>query len=381
MLQKRIFISSVVFLHILLFASFSDKRKEVSNLRYYSHPTHTRIVVDMEELREYSFKELPAPDRIYVDIYQARLNPLLHNKTFSVSNEYITQVRIAQTTSSTVRVVVDLDFSKIKRYHVWHIFDPFRVVVDIYPTLKIPEPPQPAKEGYSMARQLGLGIKTIVLDPGHGGKDPGCIGKNGLQEKEIVLDVCLRLKKLFEERKDLETILTREKDIFIPLEQRTVIANQKRADLFISIHVNSSYDKRRSGVETFYLNFSHDPSVNEIAARENATSTKNINEMKLIIEKIIQNSKIVESKELAERIQKNMIKTLSKKYPEIRSLGVKGGPFWVLIGGEMPSILIEISHLSNPKESELLKTQEYREQISRGVYEGILEYIQSLGKG
>jgi N-acetylmuramoyl-L-alanine amidase len=232
-----------------------------------------------------------------------------------------------------------------------------------------------------MIRQLGLGIRRVVLDPGHGGTDPGCIGKKGTQEKKVVLDVCLRLKNLLAQRNDLEVVLTRESDIFLPPEDRTVIANQKGADIFISIHANANRNKKRAGVETFYLNFSQDPSVNEIAARENATSAKNISDMKEIIMRIAQNSKIIESKELAEKIQKNLIKSLSQKYKNIKDLKVKGGPFWVLIGGEMPSILVEISYLSNPKEEARLRTSQYRQQIAQGIYDGIIEYIHSLGKG
>ena len=232
-----------------------------------------------------------------------------------------------------------------------------------------------------MVRQLGLGIGRVVLDPGHGGKDPGCIGKNGLQEKTVALEVCKELKKILSRYNGLEVILTRETDIYLPVESRPVIANQKRADLYISVHANSFPNKKRSGVQTFYLNFSHDPSVNAIAAQENATSTKSISEMKDIITKIAQNSKIVESKELAEVIQDSIVNTLSKNYKNVKDLGVKGGPFWVLIGGEMPSILVEISHLSNSKEAERLKNPQYRRYVARGIYGGIKHYMESLGKG
>lgn len=366
-----------------------DPRIEIYNLRSYTHPSYTRVVVDVGKLREYSFNELHDPDRIYVDIYQAKLNPILHGKTFLVQNAYLGQIRIAQKTVSTVRVVADLNFQRVKRYRVWHLFDPFRIVIDIYPhqaaespSGKQPQPPQPAKSGYSMVRQLGLGIQRIVIDPGHGGEDPGCIGKKGLQEKQVVLDVGHRLKNLLERKGDLEVILTRESDIFIPLENRTIIANQKEADLYISIHANASRNKKRCGVETFFLNFSQDPSVNEIAARENATSTKNISQMEEIITKIVRNSKIVESKELAEKIQINLVKTLSTRYKDVKDLGVKGGPFWVLIGVDnVPSILVEISHLSNLTEEARLRSPEYRQQVAQGIYEGIIEYLHSLGKG
>jgi N-acetylmuramoyl-L-alanine amidase len=366
-----------------------DKRVEIYDLRYFTHPTFTRIVVDIGTLREYSPHELPSPDRIFVDIYQAKLNPILHNKTYLVKNDYISQIRIAQRSPNTVRVVADLDFDKVKRFQVWPAFDPFRIVIDIYPTEpstekpteQPPQPARPTKEGYSMARQLGLGIQRIVIDPGHGGKDPGTIGRNGTMEKTIVLDICQRLKQLLGANDGLEIIMTRESDIYVPVENRTVIANQKRADLFVSVHANSNPSKKRSGVETFYLNFSQDPSVIETAALENATSTKNLSEMRSILEKIAKNSKVMESKELANDIQKNLVMTLRKKYKDVKDLGYKGGPFWVLIGVETPSVLVEVSYLSNSREETRLKSAQYRQYIAQGIYSGIKEYVDSLGKG
>lgn len=387
---NRILIAALVLLCLSLSAGREDPRIEIYNLRSYTHPSHTRVVVDVGKLREYSFNELRQPDRIYVDIYQAKLNPILHGKTFLVQNVYLNQIRIAQKTPTTVRVVADLDFLKVKRYHVFHLFDPFRIVIDIYPKFpdseltpeKPAQPPKPSKSGYSMARQLGLGIQRIVIDPGHGGDDPGCIGKKGLMEKHVVLDIARRLKTLLGQKNELDVILTRESDIFIPLENRTVIANQKQADLYVSIHANASRNKKRSGVMTFYLNFSNDPSVTEIAARENATSTKNISDMTEIIKKIVQNSKIHESQDLAIKIQDHLVKILSQKYKNIHNLGVKGAPFWVLIGvEEVPSVLVEVSYLSNLQEESRLKTPEYRQQIAQGLYEGIIDYIHSLGKG
>ncbi len=366
----------------LPFPSLPDSRIEIHTLRHHTHPSYTRIVVEIGKLREYVFSELLSPDRVYVDIYQVKLNPILHGKTFLVENDYLKRIRIAQKTNSTVRVVADLDFKKAY-YRVWHLPDPFRIIIDIYPSKlpDLPQPPRPAKSGTSIIRQLGLGIRRVVIDPGHGGKDPGCVGKSGLREKKIVLDVAARLKKILESKANLEVIMTRESDIFLDPESRTVIANQKQADLFISIHANANRSKKLSGIESFYLNFSQNPSVIETAARENATSTKNISEMKDIIEKIVQNSKIVESKELAESIQNSLVKSLSQNYSNVKSLGVKGGPFWVLIGGEMPSVLVEVSHLSNPTEEKRLNSPKYRQRVAQGIYEGIIEYVSSLGKG
>ena len=375
-----------------------DKRVEIANLRYFTHPAFTRIVLDIGTLREYTAGESRNPGLIYADILQARLNPVLEGQSYPVKTPYLSQIQIFQKTPSTVRVSAEVDFAKIKTYRVYHLFDPFRIVLDIYP-VQAPEaepsgeppagaaakpaakPAEPLASGYSMARQLGLGIRTVVLDPGHGGSDPGCIGLSGLEEKTITLDVALMLKKLLVEKAGLKVIMARESDILVPLEARTVIANQKRADLFVSIHVNAHRDRRREGIETFYLNFSPDPGVIETAAAENSASTKNMGHMKDIIQKIVQNSKIYESRDLAERIQKELLKSLSLVNPDVKNLGVKGGPFYVLIGSEMPSVLVEISHLSNPSEEARLKTERYRELAARGIYGGIMDYIHSLGKG
>lgn len=366
------------FLLFLAVPSLPDERVEIHSIRYFTHPTYTRIVIDVGELREYVYNRLKSPDRIYVDIYQAKLNPILYEKKILVQADYLSQIRVAQKTNSTVRIVADMDLD-ISSFRVWHLPDPFRIIIDIHPS-KFYRPSQPSSKKLSIIRQLGLGVQRVVIDPGHGGKDPGCVGKNGTLEKDVVLTVSRLLKTLLE-KDGLEVILTRGSDIFLPVENRTVIANQKQADLFISIHANATRNRKLSGVETFYLNFSQDPSVIATAARENATSTKNISKMKDIIEKIIQNTKIPESKELAKDIQNNLVSSLSKKYSNINSLGVKGGPFWVLIGAEVPSVLVEISFLSNPTEEKRLQSTQYRQRIAQGIYEGIMAYKHSLEKG
>ncbi len=403
--------SYVCFLGLALALSLAagpqeDPRAEIVKLRHFTHPNFTRIVLDIGKLREYTSGELKDPGRIYVDVLQAKLNPILHGQSTEIKTDYISQIRISQKTTSTVRVVADVDFSRVQSYRVFPLFDPFRLVIDIYPregaaaAPKAPpgkpttpaekalppvkrqvDPNDPNLAGTSMARQLGLGVRTVVIDPGHGGPRPGTIGRSGLQEKEINLAVALALQKLLREKAGLEVVLTRESDVDVPLEDRTVIANQKRADLFVSIHTNGHRDRKRGGVETFFLNISPDPSVIELAAAENATSTKNIGEMRTILQRIVQNSKIKESHGLAEAIQRNLVKSLAKDLPGIPNLGVKGGPFWVLIGGEMPSVLVEISHLSNAKEEAKLKTRKYRELAAQGIFDGIMDYIRSLGKG
>jgi N-acetylmuramoyl-L-alanine amidase len=230
----------------------------------------------------------------------------------------------------------------------------------------------------SLIRALGLKIGRIVIDPGHGGHDTGTIGPNGLEEKDLVLEVGRRLGKLLETRLGAEVVYTRKDDTFIPLETRTAIANQQRADLFISIHANSSHDSAARGVETYYLNFTSSPEALEVAARENAVSEKSIYELQDLVKKIAMKEKIEESREFAGDVQESLHTGLAAKTPAIRNRGVKKAPFIVLIGANMPSILAEISFVSNPADEHRLVTSEYRQRIADSLYRGIAKYVDGL---
>ena len=230
----------------------------------------------------------------------------------------------------------------------------------------------------SLIRALGLKIGKIVIDPGHGGHDTGTIGPNGLEEKDLVLEVGRRLGKLLEARLGAEVVYTRKDDTFIPLETRTAIANQQRADLFISIHANSSQDPNARGVETYYLNFTSNPDALEVAARENAVSEKSIYELQDLVKKIALKEKIEESREFAGNVQQSLHAGLAAKSPAIRDRGVKKAPFIVLIGANMPSILAEISFVSNPADERRLETSEYRQRIAESLYRGIAKYVDGL---
>ena len=230
----------------------------------------------------------------------------------------------------------------------------------------------------SLIRALGLKIGRIVIDPGHGGHDTGTIGPNGLEEKDLVLEVGRRLGKLLETRLGAEVVYTRKNDTFIPLETRTAIANQQRADLFISIHANSSHDSDARGVETYYLNFTSSPEALEVAARENAVSEKSIYELQDLVKKIALKEKIEESREFAGDVQESLHAGLAAKSPAIRNRGVKKAPFIVLIGANMPSILAEISFVSNPTDEHRLETSEYRQRIAESLYRGIAKYVDGL---
>ena len=230
----------------------------------------------------------------------------------------------------------------------------------------------------SLIRALGLKIGKIVIDPGHGGHDTGTIGPNGLEEKNLVLEVGRDLGKLLETRLGAEVVYTRKDDTFIPLETRTAIANQQRADLFISIHANSSHDPAARGVETYYLNFTSSPEALEVAARENAVSEKSIYELQDLVKKIALKEKIEESREFAGDVQESLHSGLASKSPGLRNRGVKKAPFIVLIGANMPSILAEISFVSNPGDEHHLETSEYRQKIAESLYRGVAKYVNGL---
>jgi len=230
----------------------------------------------------------------------------------------------------------------------------------------------------SLVRALGLKLGRVVIDAGHGGHDQGCAGAHGLQEKELVLDVAKRVGKLIEDRLGAEVIYTRSDDTFIPLDRRTAIANEKKADLFLSIHANSSPITKISGVETYYLNFANSKDAMDVAARENASSQKSIFELRDIIQKITLHDKLEESKEFAGRIQSSMYNFSAKNFPGTLNRGVKRATFVVLIGAQMPSVLAEIGFLSNLHEEQLLKRSDYRQKLAEALFKGLSRYTDGL---
>jgi N-acetylmuramoyl-L-alanine amidase len=242
------------------------------------------------------------------------------------------------------------------------------------------KPPSPTEAGSrTLTRALGLKIARIVIDPGHGGHDTGTIGPTGLMEKDVVLDVGLRLKKLIEEKTDAEVIMTRTDDTFVPLEERTAIANEKGADLFISIHANASRDRRARGIETYFLNFTSNPEALEVAARENATTQESVHQLQDLIKKIALTEKIEESQDFATHVQREVYTRLRKTTGAGKNRGVKKAPFVVLIGANMPSILAEVSFLTNPSDERLLKKPAHREKIAEALYRGVEHYVDSVG--
>jgi N-acetylmuramoyl-L-alanine amidase len=245
-----------------------------------------------------------------------------------------------------------------------------------------PPPAAPSvnqRGGFSLSRQLGLGISRVVIDAGHGGHDPGAKGK-GLTEADLTLDIALRLEKLLLKQPGVEVVQTRRTNTYVALEERTEIANRSGADLFLSIHANASTDRRARGVETYFLSFAPDAAAEAIAARENAASTRQMRQLPDILKAIAFNNKVDESRDLARMVQQALYSGVRKSDRKVRNLGVKRAPFLVLVGADMPSVLTEISFLTNQQDAGLLATEKYRQQIAEALLAGITRYQQSLKK-
>jgi len=243
-----------------------------------------------------------------------------------------------------------------------------------------PEPPDVNRAGsYSLARQLGLGARRIVIDAGHGGHDPGTIGRGGLQEKDLVLDVATRLERMVRAELGAEVIMTRSTDVFVPLEERTAIANSRGADLFLSVHANASRNPTARGIETYFLNFAQDPHAEAVAARENAISPATLKDLQQLVKAITLNSKIDESRDFATSVQEAMVESQKPHHP-VEDRGVHTAPFYVLIGANMPSVLAEIAFVSNPEDEKRLKAQDARELIARSLLRGVRGYLESLNR-
>lgn len=375
--MRKYWIAAVFSFSIILLSSISPAAGEslhtkdtqstiLSNIRYWPAPNYTRIVLDLNNPATYFDKYLPEPDRVYIDIHNTIIAGDV--QPFQIGNGIVNQVRVAQHDRQTVRVVLEL--SSPVEYKIFPLKYPDRLVVDIYQKPSIKETP-------TLQKSLNSITRTIVIDPGHGGKDPGAKGRHGIMEKDIVLDVGLRLKRLIEDRTGARVVMTRDTDIFIPLEERTAIANSKGADLFISIHANSSRREGARGVETYLLGRATDMDAMDTALRENSVSEKSsLDDLQLILADLLNTAKKDESLRLAHYVQENIIDSLEPRYNTI-NLGVKQAPFYVLVNAKMPSILAEISFISNPEEERLLTERKYRREIAEAIFEGISRYIQS----
>ena len=376
-------------------------RVAVKRVRYFSTDDYTRVVLDLTgkaRFEKHWLKANPAynkPPRLFLDIEDAVMSTDIP-KDINIKDGLLSSLRWAYNRPGVARVVLDSD--SVKDFTVFAMTNPHRIVVDVSgtpikkkktavasagkgtpyksTTKKVPtgtKVKQTGTNGGTLASVFGLKINTIVIDPGHGGKDPGATYYK-LKEKDIVLDISKELYRLIKKNHpEMNVYLTRNRDVFIPLEARTAFANRKKADMFISVHVNAAPNRKARGVETYVLNVTNDKKALEVAAFENQTTEKSMSDLQGILKDIMLNSKLEESLQLASFVQKAMHKNLykSKRY----NLGVKQAPFYVLVGAKMPAVLVEAGFVSNRNEAKVLKTKKYRKKIAAGVYNGLKSYL------
>ena len=406
-------------------SSKAEPPGQVKSIRHWSGGAYTRIVIDQDKPVKFHAQELKNPDRLVFDLLNSHVTDSVNKDPLPVNDGILKQVRASQYAPDTVRIVLDL--ASIKSYAAFPLHDPDRLVIDVtgeagpslmsqavgsdpggqqraerksehskeqkeggqteiremvVPSVKLPATGNSDTPNLSLSRQLGLKIRTIAIDAGHGGHDPGAIGKNGLREKNITLDIAKRLAVLVKERLGCNIIMTRDKDVFIPLEQRPFLAKSKGADLFVSIHVNATRKRNTRGIETYVQSLrASDREAMATAARENAMSTKKLSELKSELDRIFadlqKDDKIEESLYLAAAVQGSLVSSLKPVNSHAGDLKekVKRAFFYVLINTEMPSILAEVGFISNPEEEKLLKQESYRQNIAEALYLGVKNYV------
>ena len=365
--------------------SASDKAR-VSAVRYLSSPSYTRVMLDLSQnvrfethrLKEEASKGLPP--RIYIDIFGAHL-ALDSKEPVRVDDGLLRQVRVGQFSQDVVRVV--LDMTSLRNHTAFVLPDPYRLVIDIQGQ-NAPDPGVSltrAKSTVSAAKAttpVGPAIRKIVLDPGHGGKDPGAIGIGGIAEKDVVLSVARKLARKLRQEMGIEVVLTRKDDSFVPLEDRTAIANAQNADLFVSLHMNASPNGDARGLETYYLDNTTDEASIRLAARENGTARNKVSDLQFILSDMTQNMKLEDSITLAHRLQGSLVDTMARKMADVRDLGVKKALFYVLVGARMPSVLVEMFFITNKIEGRAMTRDEYQNAVVDSLYEGIQKYKQTV---
>ncbi len=415
---------------IMVSSSRDNKLNYVLPVKYWSSDNYTRVVMMASgpvNYKETLLEETAnTPRRLFIDFKKSYIEPQ-YRAPVPIEDGLLKRIRTGQFSPDTVRVVLDIE--SINSYKIYSLPDPFRVVIDVRGEKNAKDSPQPASisssltvvqtekkpdvrsepvsqekivelrdskkiaikeksiadtakavavpevKPLSLAQQLGLGVKKIVLDPGHGGKDPGAMAF-GLKEKDIVLDIAKLLAPVLKKQLGCEVVLTRKDDTFITLEERTALANTNNADLFISLHLNAHTSAKVRGMETYYLNLTTNAEAMRVAARENATSTHQMSELQDILSDIMKNSKIDESSRLAQQVHNSIIGVADKRgFADVKNLGVKQAPFYVLIGAQMPAILIELAFLSNEKDVENIKNPVFLEMLTKEITEGVRAYV------
>lgn len=378
---------------------------QITGIRHWTDNHHTRVVIELNKSTPFKVNTLPPSQndnnsaRLYLDLLGASKVASLAS-SYPVNQGVVEKIRVGVNQKS-IRVVCDL--KELTRYTVIELQNPPRIVVDIarekgavltanQPRLEsvpqvgqhdiatvlsqVPES-QPMRINLPDVAIKSKGTLRIVVDAGHGGKDPGAVGPNRLYEKDVVLNLAKKLASSLRTSLGCEVLLTRDRDVYIPLRQRTAYANEVDADLFISIHANASTNKKIFGIETFYLNFSKNDKAIAVAARENGMSIKEMGDLELILFDMMANAKINESSRLATDIHTSLVTSLSKRYSDVKDMGVRQGPFHVLLGATMPSVLVEVAFISNKMEEKRLKSSVYRERAAEAIATGVKKYLRS----
>jgi N-acetylmuramoyl-L-alanine amidase len=363
----------LLFFCILLLPSTaaSGDAVELKGIRHWVTSESVRIAIDISGSVEFTKGRLTNPERLYCDLKNIKLkNGLQTNYPFAEG--LVKTVRISQYNANTVRIVFDLRKADYD-YKISSLEDPPRLIIDFFPK-------GTDEKKIDAKADMFLLKRVVVLDAGHGGHDPGAVGFKGLYEKDVVLDIVRKMRDIMTSEYPLyEVILTRDSDVFIPLDERAAVANKKDAELFVSVHANASPNRQARGIETYLLNWTNDEESMRVAARENAISLKKMkqvqNELGFILASLERESKRDESVKLAGHIQNSLTSTITQQYHEVSNLGVKQALFYVLVGAKMPSSLVEVSFISNPEEEKLLSDESYRQKIAYSIVAGIHAYF------
>jgi N-acetylmuramoyl-L-alanine amidase len=371
-----------IFLCLFLFFSltegYAEEKFQIIDIRHYEIKNGIRVVVETTGVINFTKGQLKNPERLFFDLKNYSLNKE-QKREFLLNNPLLSKIRLGQFDANTVRIVFDLLTSEYE-FKIIQIEDPFRLVIDIYS--------ETVGKNWIKEKEMDRNLKVspkrkIVIDPGHGGTDPGAIGPTGLMEKDVVLDIALKIKELMRDNPEYEIILTRESDIYLPLNERTEIANRVGADLFISLHTNASYNPSVKGIETYILNWTDDEQAIRVAARENAITVKKMKELKgelgVMLASLEREAKRDDSIKLAGYIHNAMISKLKTSFSR-NDKGVKQALFYVLVGAKMPSCLLEIAYISNPEEEKLLSNDLYRLKVAISVVEGIESFFAKSDK-
>ena len=341
----------------------------VSDIRAWTNQEYTRVVIDLEADAKYEANFLRAdparnlPPRIFIDIHGADLRADIVRHPVEVNNGLLTRVRAGQYRAGVVRVVIDLE--RESGYRVFDLSGPSRIIVDV----------DGAAEAGVRPVVPGRGGKIVVmLDPGHGGKDPGATGPTGLQEKDVVLAIGRMVREKLSRFPEYDIRMTRETDVFIPLEERTAMANQAGAGIFVSLHINASRNRRAEGISTYVLSRATDREALELAARENGVTVQKLSEVKFIIDDLSTYGRKKESLKLAKTVNDAIVRNISTRHGPVHDLGLKQAPFYVLVGARMTAVLVETSFISNRSEESRLRRREYLETIADSVVEAIRYY-------